>query len=94
MGNTYRPPKWIKPQLTRLVEEAPARVGWLHEIKYDEYRLHYAGRAGTGIADKELKRLVGGLNPLAVASPASGQAGAPSRAASAASASEGVKGTP
>jgi bifunctional non-homologous end joining protein LigD len=34
------PPKWIKPQLTRLAEEAPAGRGWLHEIKYDGYRMH------------------------------------------------------
>jgi bifunctional non-homologous end joining protein LigD len=34
------PPKWIKPQLTRLAEEAPAGKGWLHEIKYDGYRMH------------------------------------------------------
>jgi ATP-dependent DNA ligase len=33
-------PKWIKPQLTRLVDEAPAGSGWLHEIKYDGYRMH------------------------------------------------------
>jgi ATP-dependent DNA ligase len=33
-------PKWIKPQLTRLVDEAPAGEGWLHEIKYDGYRMH------------------------------------------------------
>jgi DNA ligase D-like protein (predicted ligase) len=33
-------PKWIKPQLTRLVEEAPAGDDWLHEIKYDGYRMH------------------------------------------------------
>jgi ATP-dependent DNA ligase len=39
-GTTSRPPKWIKPQLTRLVEEAPAGPGWLHEIKYDGYRMH------------------------------------------------------
>jgi bifunctional non-homologous end joining protein LigD len=25
VGTTSRPPKWIKPQLTRLVEEAPPR---------------------------------------------------------------------
>src|SRR3954470_22817424 len=31
---------WIKPQLTRLVDEAPAGGGWLHEIKYDGYRMH------------------------------------------------------
>ncbi len=33
-------PKWIKPQLTRLVEDPPAGDDWLHEIKYDGYRLH------------------------------------------------------
>src|SRR5687768_3539718 len=37
---TSRPPRWIKPQLTRLVEEAPAGKDWLHEIKYDGYRMH------------------------------------------------------
>ena len=37
---TSAPPKWIKPQLTRLVDEAPAGSGWLHEIKYDGYRMH------------------------------------------------------
>jgi bifunctional non-homologous end joining protein LigD len=35
-----RPPKWTKPQLTRLVDEAPAGKDWLHEIKYDGYRMH------------------------------------------------------
>jgi len=34
-----RPPKWLKPQLTRLVDEAPAGGNWLHEIKYDGYRI-------------------------------------------------------
>jgi ATP-dependent DNA ligase len=34
------PPKWIKPELTRLVEEAPGGADWLHEIKYDGYRVH------------------------------------------------------
>jgi len=71
MGTTTRPPKWIKPQLTRLVDEAPTGNDWLHEIKYDGYhtddgRLHYAGRAGTGITDKELKRLAGVLKHLHV----------------------------
>jgi bifunctional non-homologous end joining protein LigD len=40
VGTTSRPPKWIKPQLTRLVDEAPAGGCWLHEIKYDGYRMH------------------------------------------------------
>ena len=39
-GNDISAPKWIKPQLTRLVDEAPAGDGWLHEIKYDGYRMH------------------------------------------------------
>lgn len=34
------PPNWIRPQLTRLVDEAPAGDDWLHEIKYDGYRMH------------------------------------------------------
>jgi ATP-dependent DNA ligase len=34
------PPKWIKPQLSRLVDEAPTGANWLHEIKYDGYRMH------------------------------------------------------
>ena len=33
-------PKWIAPQLTRLVDAAPQGDGWLHEIKYDGYRMH------------------------------------------------------
>jgi bifunctional non-homologous end joining protein LigD len=35
-----QPPKWIKPQLTRPVDEAPAGLDWLHEVKYDGYRMH------------------------------------------------------
>jgi ATP-dependent DNA ligase len=37
---TVRPPKWIKPQLTRLVGDAPIGKDWLHEIKNDGYRMH------------------------------------------------------
>ena len=39
--------------------------------------MHYAGRAGTGITDKELKRLAGVLKPLHV--PKMPLAAAPSR---------------
>ncbi|MER9018279.1 non-homologous end-joining DNA ligase [Mesorhizobium sp. M0898] len=38
--NKTHPPKWIEPQLTRLVDEAPNGPDWLHEIKYDGYRMH------------------------------------------------------
>src|SRR5215471_17740440 len=34
------PPNWIPPQLTQLVDAAPDGGGWLHEIKYDGYRMH------------------------------------------------------
>jgi DNA ligase D-like protein (predicted ligase) len=40
VGKGSQPPKWIKPQLTRLADEAPAGNDWLHEIKYDGYRMH------------------------------------------------------
>ena len=39
VGTKSQTPKWIKPQLTRQVAEAPAGHGWLHEIKYDGYRM-------------------------------------------------------
>jgi bifunctional non-homologous end joining protein LigD len=46
-GKTSQPPKCIKPQLTRLVDEPPVGNDWLHEIKYDSYRMH-AGRLDHG----------------------------------------------
>jgi len=33
-------PEWIRPQLTQLVKEAPDGPQWLHEIKYDGFRMH------------------------------------------------------
>jgi ATP-dependent DNA ligase len=33
-------PQWIRPQLTQLVDAAPEGDQWLHEIKYDGYRMH------------------------------------------------------
>jgi len=40
LAKSTQPPRWIKPQLTRLVDEAPSGPDWLHEIKYDGYRMH------------------------------------------------------
>ena len=31
---------WVKPQLCRLVDAPPRGPEWLHEIKYDGYRMH------------------------------------------------------
>ena len=33
-------PDWIPPQLTQLVDAAPESDEWLHEIKFDGYRMH------------------------------------------------------
>jgi ATP-dependent DNA ligase len=40
------PPTWIKPQLAKLVEKAPEGSDWLHEIKFDGYRMHARLDAG------------------------------------------------
>ena len=33
-------PEWVRPQLTQLVTVAPDGDQWLHEIKYDGFRMH------------------------------------------------------
>jgi bifunctional non-homologous end joining protein LigD len=33
-------PSWVKPQLCKLVDAPPQGPEWLHEIKYDSYRMH------------------------------------------------------
>src|SRR5580704_17800295 len=33
------PPRWIEPQLCKLVEKAPTGPGWVHEVKFDGYRM-------------------------------------------------------
>jgi ATP-dependent DNA ligase len=33
-------PAWVKPQLTKLVDQPPEGPDWLHEIKFDGYRMH------------------------------------------------------
>jgi ATP-dependent DNA ligase len=39
-------PAWIKLQLTKLVNQPPDRPEWLHELKFDGYRMH--ARLGHG----------------------------------------------
>lgn len=39
-------PTWVEPQLCKLVEKAPSGPGWLHEIKFDGYRM--AARISDG----------------------------------------------
>jgi ATP-dependent DNA ligase len=33
------PPRWIEPQLSKLVEKAPTGDKWVHEVKIDGYRM-------------------------------------------------------
>src|SRR4051794_22799285 len=40
-------PEWIRPQLCKLVDEAPEGSDWLHEIKFDGYRMHARLDQGT-----------------------------------------------
>src|SRR4051794_14652014 len=40
-------PEWIAPQLTQLVDAAPEGDAWLHEIKFDGYRMHARLDRGT-----------------------------------------------
>jgi ATP-dependent DNA ligase len=33
------PPRWIEPQLCKLADKAPSGSDWVHEIKFDGYRM-------------------------------------------------------
>ena len=39
-GEATALPAWVKPQLTKLVDAPPEGPEWLHEIKFDGYRMH------------------------------------------------------
>jgi ATP-dependent DNA ligase len=39
-GEAAALPDWIRPQLTQLTQAAPQGDQWLHEIKYDGFRMH------------------------------------------------------
>src|SRR5882762_10303114 len=39
-GEATALPAWVKPQLTKLVDQPPEGLDWLHEIKFDGYRMH------------------------------------------------------
>jgi len=41
-------PNWVKPQLAKLVDQPPDGPEWLHEIKFDGYRMH--ARLDRGVA--------------------------------------------
>ena len=41
-------PEWVPPQHTQLVDAAPEGDQWLHEIKFDGYRMHARLDRGHG----------------------------------------------
>ena len=41
-------PQWVQPQLTKLADAAPEGSEWLHEIKFDGYRMHARLDCGRG----------------------------------------------
>ena len=45
-GPVEPPSTWIKPQLAKPVQKPPDGSDWLHEIKFDGYRMHARLDAG------------------------------------------------
>ena len=41
-----RLPRFVEPQLTRLVEQPPSGAGWVHEVKFDGYRIQLRVEGG------------------------------------------------
>src|SRR5664279_1400016 len=48
-GARLDPPKWVEPQLASLVEAPPDGKEWLHEIKFDGYRVEAAVGSGRAV---------------------------------------------
>jgi bifunctional non-homologous end joining protein LigD len=42
-------PRFVEPQLCKLVEDAPAGRGWAHEVKFDGYRLQLRVEDGKAV---------------------------------------------
>ena len=42
-------PRFVEPQLCKLVERAPSGTGWAHEVKFDGYRLQLRVEDGEAI---------------------------------------------
>jgi bifunctional non-homologous end joining protein LigD len=42
-------PKFVEPQLCRLVEQPPSGAGWVHEVKFDGYRMQLRVENGKAI---------------------------------------------
>ncbi|HUZ14124.1 MAG TPA: DNA polymerase ligase N-terminal domain-containing protein, partial [Caulobacteraceae bacterium] len=48
-GATAAPPEFVAPQLCRLVRRPPSGPGWVHEVKFDGYRLQMRIEAGRPV---------------------------------------------
>ena len=56
-GEATALPAWVKPQLTKLLGEPPDGPEWLHEIKFDGYRMHAGLDRGGVRCDPHRARL-------------------------------------
>lgn len=48
-AHPVRMPEFVEPQLCRLVSRPPDEAGWVHEIKFDGYRLQLRVAAGQAV---------------------------------------------
>ena len=53
------PPRWIEPELCKLVTRIPAGDNWAHEIKFDGFRMHARIVGPCRAADAQRARLDG-----------------------------------
>jgi hypothetical protein len=54
---------WISPQLRQPVDVAPDGDQWLHEIKYDGYRMHARLERCDGFGDRRKRARFGSVIP-------------------------------
>ena len=70
-GATTRLPPFVAPQLALLEDRPPEGPGWIHEIKYDGYRLHRRDHTRSGEALYALGSRLDGRNSLLLFRPSS-----------------------
>ena len=52
-------PTFIEPQLAKLVEKPPSGPGWVHEVKFDGYRLQLRVEDGKATLQARAKASTG-----------------------------------
>jgi bifunctional non-homologous end joining protein LigD len=47
--STAKPPRFVEPELTKLVDRPPDGKGWAHEVKFDGYRMQMRVESGRAV---------------------------------------------